>query len=260
MRGGLLFALLLIAFAAALIAHNQPFIHDLTTDTTGLETIAAIERVPDGSTLMIPWGVHHFAAGFAQGVLHALPDFRLVDHNADHAALVQTGRMFTLADTLYNHPVGWWQERIGAPVYLRSTAPHLVEIGTQPQLALVDAQTPLEGVAALDYGLTCAGGLALHVDWYTPDVPDRDLSVFVHILDANGTLIAQADQRAPVYGFRPLTTWQAREVIADTYPIALSIEAVSATEGGAARFGLYEQLPGGEFQNAVEYSLPLRCD
>lgn len=256
-RGGLLLALPLIAFAAALIAHNQPFIHELTTEPTGLETIAAAERVPDGSTLMIPWGVHHFAVGFAKDVLNALPDFRLVDHNADHAALVQTGRMFTLADTLYNHPIDWWQERIGAPVYLRSTAPHVVEIGTQPQLAIVDARNRVDGVVALDYGLECAGDLTLRVDWHTPDAPERDLSVFVHILDANGTLIAQADQSAPVYGFRPLTTWRAREVVADTYPIALPPEAAA---GGTVRFGLYEQLPDGAFQNAVEYSLPLRCD
>ncbi|MFN8372465.1 MAG: hypothetical protein U0694_06265 [Anaerolineae bacterium] len=49
--------------------------------------------------------------------------------------------------------------------------------------------------------------------------PPRDLSVFVHLLDAGGMIIAQGDQSAPVYGHYPLTLWQAGEVVRDIYPL-----------------------------------------
>ncbi|MGH2592699.1 MAG: hypothetical protein ACRDGG_04230, partial [Anaerolineae bacterium] len=44
--------------------------------------------------------------------------------------------------------------------------------------------------------------------------------VFVHILDSEGHLVAQADA-VPVNGSRPTTGWLPREVITDQYIIAL---------------------------------------
>ncbi|MBK8030539.1 MAG: hypothetical protein IPK17_13750 [Chloroflexi bacterium] len=171
----------------------------------------------------------------------------LVDHKADYAAILQSSRLFTLSDVFYNQPISWWQERIGQPIYLSAAAPYLVEIATRPRLGLVDAQAEIDGVIALDYFLVCHdGAYSLAVNWYTPTVPERDLSVFVHALDLAGNLIT-ADQNAPVYGWRPLTTWTPREIVSDHYPLP--------RVGGLqeVRFGLYEQLPSGEFRNTVEY-------
>jgi hypothetical protein len=78
--------------------------------------------------------------------------------------------------------------------------------------------------------------------------------VFVHLLDAGGNVIAQGDQSAPVYGWRPLTSWEADEVVRDVYPLPRA--------GGAAtvRFGLYEQLESGAFENALEQEARVECD
>jgi hypothetical protein len=67
-------------------------------------------------------------------------------------------------------------------------------------------------------------------------------------------LIAQADAFAPVYGWRPLTTWEAGEIVRDIYSLP------RATDAGTIEFGLYERLPGGEFKNYNVVSLPLHCN
>ena len=84
---------------------------------------------------MLAWGPRYFAAGFARDVLGLLPGVRLVDHKADYSALLQEGALVTAAYTFYNQPVSWWEQQIGAPVYLRALAPDLVQIDTEPELA-----------------------------------------------------------------------------------------------------------------------------
>jgi hypothetical protein len=235
--------------AAILYAQNAPFIYALTHDPTGQETIERVQHLPPNATIMIPWGVHHTAVGFARDILGTRPDIRLVDHKADYAAILNGGRLFTLSDVFYNQPISWWQERIGQPIYLTAAAPYLVEIATQPRLTIVDALDGVDGVIALDRFLVCANGrYSLSVNWYTPTAPDRDLSVFVHAIDHVGNIVT-ADQSAPVYGWRPLTTWTPRELISDHYPLP------PVTDLQAVRFGLYEQLPSGEFRNTVEYEV-----
>ena len=246
---------LMLAFAAYLVSLNAPFIRDLTTDPTGQIAIERVSHLPPNATVMIPWGVHHHAVGFARDVLGIRPDLGLVDHKADYAAILGSSRLFTLSDVFYNQPISWWEERIGQRLYLTAPAPYLVEIATQPRVARVDGLAPIDGVIALGYGVVChpepttgTQSIALYVDWYTASVPERDLSVFVHVTDTDGSMTT-ADQSAPVYGLRPLTTWTENEIVADVYPL----EWHDATN--LVTFGLYEQLPSGEFRNTVEYSI-----
>ncbi len=234
-----------------LIYENWRVISDLTSDTTGLETIALVRNAPSGSTLMLAWGVRHHAVGFARDVLGELPDIQLVDHKGDFAAILASGALVTPEYTFYNHPVGWWEERLGTRVYLRAVAPYLVQIDMQPEYA----ENAQDTLTVLEHDLSCrADSIVLEVGWYTPTRPERDLSVFVHLLDANGSVIAQADQFAPVYGWRPLTSWEAGEVVRDVYPLPRLAGAETV------RFGLYQQLAGGEFVNELERALPVECD
>lgn len=248
-RAGLVAAACLLG--VYLLAQNFPFIRQLTTDPTGLDTIALVEQTPPGAALMIDWGPRHFAAGFADAVLDTLPAVTLVDHKADFAALLASGeRLVTPSYTFYNRPVSWWRDQLGTDVYLTAAAPGLVEIATTPQRspAAVEALT---GTGSLD----CAdGSLLLTVEWRAPVQPAQDLSVFVHLLDAEGSLLAQADQSAPVYGWRPLTTWTAGEVIRDMYNLPRHAAAAQI------RFGLYHQGAGGTFENVLDEGLPVVCD
>ncbi|HLV35577.1 MAG TPA: hypothetical protein VKY59_10705, partial [Spirillospora sp.] len=81
----------------------------------------------------------------------------------------------------------------------------------------------------------------------------EDRSVFVHLLNASGALIAQADQFAPVYGWRPLTGWTADEVIRDVYVLPHAPEAASI------RYGLYYQADDGAFVNVLEREIRADC-
>jgi hypothetical protein len=159
-------------------------------------------------------------------------------------------RLVTPEYTFYNQPVSWWQEQIGAPVVLNAVAPRLVQITTTPELGARG-----ETVEVIEAALDCTPDrLIVHAAWGSARVPDRDLSVFVHLIDADGAVLAQDDQVSPVYRLRPLTSFAAGEIVRDVY--ALPRLANSA----AVRFGLYESLPEGGFLNTLTHELPVRCE
>ena len=66
-------------------------------------------------------------------------------------------------------------------------------------------------------------------------------------------MIAQDDHSAPVYGWRPLTSWVAGEVVRDVYTLPRLPDAA------AVSYGLYEQRADGSFNNVIEYILPVEC-
>jgi len=241
-----------LLFAATLITRNLAFIHEMTTNPTGLQTIELARGTPPGSVLMLDWGPRYFAAGFAHDVLGELPDITLVNHKADFKALaVEQGRELVTADfTFYNRPVSWWEAQLGQPVYLHAAAPELVTIAITPPMATGS----ISGIEATNVQVSCtANAIDLAVGWAAAEKPDHDLSVFVHLLDASGTMIGQADEAAPVYGWRPLTTWNAGEVIHDVYRLPRLPEASSIA------YGLYRQLPSGEFVNEYTFNAAVEC-
>ena len=56
--------------------------------------------------------------------------------------------------------------------------------------------------------------------WQAVQPPQLDYTVFVHVLDAQGQLVAQADS-VPMAGFRPTSGWHAGELIVDYHWIEL---------------------------------------
>lgn len=244
-----------VLFALWLIWFNVPFVKALTRDTTGIETIALVQNAPSGSTLMMEWGPRYCAAGFAHDVLGQLEHISLVDHQADFGRIVREDVLVTPEYTFYRRPLGWWEEVLAGRVYLRAAAPHLVEIDVECERA---ESTPGRergtGILALEQEVQCADDtIILEVAWFACVKPERDLSVFVHLLDGQGNIIAQCDQCAPVYGWRPTTIWEEGEVVRDIYPL----RRVSGAE--MVRYGLYQQRSSGEFQNEIEFSIPVCC-
>lgn len=247
----LLLAMMILMLAGGLIAENLPFIRALTHDQTGLETIRLAQNTTPGDTLMIPWGTRHFAVGFAHDVLGKLAGITLVDHKADFGAILAHSRLVTPDYTFFSLPVGWWEERLGKEVYLRAAAPHLVEIDDFPEITSRFLPNP---VNIFRESVVCApDSIDLNVTWAAPQTPAQDLSVFVHVLDDEGNVIAQGDQFAPVYGLRPLTTWTAHELVRDVYPLPWLPKAK------AVRYGLYRQLENGEFRNDYEFEVAVDC-
>jgi len=240
-----------VALGAVLLNQNVPFIRDLTTNPTGLETITLVEQAPAGSAVMLDWGPRYFAVAFAHDVEGKLPGITPVDHRADFPAIVQAEQpLLTPEFTFYNRPVSWWAERLGRPVYLHAVAPRLVQINTQPELAAVTA----ERIAVGSERVSCtADSIRLDVAWIGPEPPARDYSVFVHLLDAEGNILAQADQAAPVYGWRPVSGWLPGEIVRDVYAVERITGAV------ALRYGLYYQAADGAFVNDLERRVEVVC-
>jgi hypothetical protein len=251
-------SLLAIGYGAWLYHQNAEWIKGLTHDQTGLFTIDIAANTPPGSTLMLAWGPRYYAVGFAQDVQHRLQEFRRVDHKGDFARIIAENRLITPEFTLFNQPVSWWEQRLNSRVYLQAVAPYLVQIDTQAEYFPADRPLPEAPtdipIVALQYSVRCVGKFkALYVDWLALEVPLRHLSVMVHLLNASGEQLDEADQYAPVYGWRPVTTWEKREIVRDVYPLP------DIPGAAQVRFGLYEQLAGGEFQNYRVKVTPLEC-
>jgi hypothetical protein len=240
-----------VAVGAWLYRQNFRFLYDLTHDTRGLALIAAAEQAPPNSTLILGWGPLYGAAGFAKDVLGQMPHLELSTHNTDVAALARSGQLLTPWYAFFAQPQAWWEARIGAPVYLHTASPELIAIAIAPTLTA----TPRTAAPYIDSAtLDCRNDqVIVRVLWGAGETPTRDQSVFVHLVDADGHVLAQADQSAPVHGLRPLTTWQAGELIQDVYVLPRD------ANGTAVNFGLYYQDQGGGFVNTLTQSLAVSC-
>ncbi|HLF25150.1 MAG TPA: glycosyltransferase family 39 protein [Anaerolineae bacterium] len=99
-------------------------------------------------------------------------------------------------------------------------------------------------IALLGSDLTeSASALDLTLYWQALAQPPHAYTVFVHILDNDGQLIAQQDNM-PVHDQLPTSCWQPREIVADPYTIPLPIGAPRplAVEVGLYRLDTGERL------------------
>ncbi len=79
----------------------------------------------------------------------------------------------------------------------------------QGEIALVPSDQSFgESIRLAAAGFQAApGGVLVHLRWEAAAPIDFDYSIFVHLFDANGALIAQQDGQ-PRAGYAPMTTWQ----------------------------------------------------
>jgi hypothetical protein len=232
--------------ATQLYIINLPFVREQTSNPEGLRVIELARGTPPDGTLMITWGPRYFAAAFAQIVRGDLAGLHLVDDKADVQIIP---RLIVPEFTRYRQPLEYWSERFGQPVYAYAVAPGLVELSRERRTI---AAPPEQGIEAVDAHVTCADGqIVLTVDWAAGTAPSEDLSVYVHLLDAADVIFAQGDVSAPVFGWRPTTTWGAGELVRDVY-------VIRATGGTAIRYGMYRVIDG-DFENVSEYRVTLDC-
>ncbi len=88
-----------------------------------------------------------------------------------------------------------------------------------------------DGITLLDARIERQGGTPyLSLTWAPTAILPEDYTTFVHILDANGTLIGQADGPS-LEGDYPTSWWSPGETIVDTRPLPLPPEADRVTIG-----------------------------
>jgi hypothetical protein len=96
----------------------------------------------------------------------------------------------------------------------------------------------LEGYSLEDAGLAPGESLDLTLYWKALKVMDEDYTVFVHLLDENGKLVAQQDNQ-PRGGLYSTSIWDEREMVEDNYRIAL--EPGLPTGRYVIEVGIYRQ-------------------
>jgi hypothetical protein len=84
--------------------------------------------------------------------------------------------------------------------------------------------------------------ILVQLTWSADTPTDRPYKVFLHLLDSNGTPVAQRDGE-PVGGSRPTTGWEPGEVIVDRYGLALPSDLPPGEY--LLRMGLYDMFDPG---------------
>lgn len=109
-----------------------------------------------------------------------------------------------------------------APAYAPPPNLNPAEVGALPTMPRVNfgGQMELLGHALDQRNLRPGEALAVTLSWRSRAPMDRDWSVFIHLVDENGVILAQRDSY-PGLGKRPTTLWRVGDSVADTYRLTL---------------------------------------
>ncbi len=107
---------------------------------------------------------------------------------------------------------------------------------TQKIDATFNAELALNGYRLSSTTLKPDAALCVELNWNARQKPAADYTVYVHVIDANGQLVAQNDMQ-PQSGFAPTSQWQAGSTIVDRHGVILPANL----PGGeyTIRLGLY---------------------
>lgn len=113
---------------------------------------------------------------------------------------------------------------------------------TEPAVAHPLEATFGDKIKLLGYNLALKQkNLRLTLIWQALKPIDRSYTVFTHLLDADGKIVAQQDS-IPLQGARPTTGWLPGEYITDNYTLELT--AGNSVEPNTIEIGLYDATTG----------------
>ncbi|MCP4358570.1 MAG: hypothetical protein GY796_11185 [Chloroflexi bacterium] len=137
--------------------------------------------------------------------------------DVDLAALAgQGGRLQLLTKPISGEPEGYWFQ----PQLLAQADWLLTDLPPQAQPA---GHQIGEDISLLGYAVEPVDGEMVRVTlyWQTTRPLTQNATVFVHLLDENGNLLAQDDSQ-PVANSYPLTVWPTNIIIADEHMLPLT--------------------------------------
>jgi hypothetical protein len=105
----------------------------------------------------------------------------------------------------------------------------------RPAEARLGEAVRLRGYALPEHGVQAGGTLTVTLYWEAVAPVPGSLSVFVHLRDAEGAMVAQHDG-APLLGAAPTETWEVGWVVADPHPVPLP---PALSEGYTLAVGMY---------------------
>ncbi len=95
----------------------------------------------------------------------------------------------------------------------------------------------LESARISDTSIGAGGPLCVELEWTATQTPSTDYTVFVHLLDPTGRIVAQSDVW-PGGGYAPTTTWLPAQAVADRHGLIVPPDAAPGTYH--ATVGLYD--------------------
>jgi hypothetical protein len=114
-----------------------------------------------------------------------------------------------------------------------------VRVGGSPVAVLGDEAMLLS--SQRDGPLRHGATVHLTLYWQSLRLMDTDYTVFVHVVDQEGTIWAQ-DDSIPVDGERPTSGWELGEIIEDTHVMTIDVDG--PPEGYLVEVGLYDPNTG----------------
>jgi len=129
------------------------------------------------------------------------------------------------------------QTNAGAARVSRFIAPLNATGSTQSSSAVFNDEIKLDGFQLSQTVLKPGDGLCVELKWQALKQPSADETVFVHVLNAAGQLVAQNDMQ-PQSGFAPTSQWKPGAEITDRH--GLILPATLAPGDYTVRVGLYQ--------------------
>jgi len=128
------------------------------------------------------------------------------------------------------------QTNAGAARVSRFIAPLNATGSTQSSSAIFNDEIKLDGFQLSQTVLKPGDGLCVELKWQALKQPSADSTVFVHVINAAGQLVAQNDMQ-PQSGFAPTSQWKPGAAITDRH--GLILPATLAPGDYTVRVGLY---------------------
>jgi len=222
------------ALAASLAAGGGPVYIFPSEQVAGLQPLAEREVVP---LEINHWPITDDAVAdalFLNGVTtQDTVDLILVDETRSdpqrHILLTMLEDMYHLSDTYYGllHHIQY----VSGP-----ENPEYAEING----VFEDAMT-LQSIAIIDAEATPGQPVRTAVKWSTNQPIEDSFSVFLHVRDGEGNIVAQADS-IPGNGLLPMTAWEPDQTITDRFTIKLPPDIQPGTY--EVVMGVYEPVSG----------------
>ncbi|HLB48544.1 MAG TPA: glycosyltransferase family 39 protein [Anaerolineales bacterium] len=148
-------------------------------------------------------------------------------------AVVTAVSPFTFIAPKYTDPPPLTPDQIAA--IARRTDVDFGSINFPPEMRLLGYALEMDNVRP-------GGEIRLTLYWQSLAVMDRDWSVFVHVVDEHGIVVAQRDTY-PGLGLMPTRKWAVGQTVADTYVINVP-PTTFAPSGTTIQIGLYDYNSG----------------
>ena len=184
------------------------------------EQIAALGRAYDGPAhpYLLPQEQPLAPADTVQALAQISTDHRLLFVVFHNESLVDPNRI--IEGWLNEHAYRAGSEWYGGTRLVVYGAPSGIETMDQPLEARLGERVRLLGYTLAEEAIQAGDMVRLDLFWQTDEPLAERYSIFVHLVDDEGRLVAQQDSE-PMGGFQPTNRWLAKEIVHDRAGVLL---------------------------------------